>query len=179
MKETLNVNIGSSAFTIDLDAYDMLKRYLSDISRRLEYDRAETMNDVERRIAEIFSEKITSSMQVVDIETVKRAMAIIGRPEVFGEPREEMDAPEEECRDRSSATSRRRFYRSRSDRSIAGICGGLAEYLGCDAGILRLVTLILIVFGGLSIWIYIILWLVIPEKPAESDFFKSQNEKRR
>ncbi|MBP3356219.1 MAG: PspC domain-containing protein [Rikenellaceae bacterium] len=177
MKETLNVNVGSSAFTIDLDAYDMLKRYLSDISRRLEYDRAETMNDVERRIAEIFSEKITSSMQVVDVETVKRAMAIIGRPEVFGEPREAMDAPEEEFRGRTS--SHRRFYRSRSDRSIAGICGGLAEYLGCDAGILRLVTLILIVFGGLSIWIYIILWLVIPEKPAESDFFRPQTEKRR
>jgi phage shock protein PspC (stress-responsive transcriptional regulator) len=44
------------------------------------------------------------------------------------------------------------------------VCGGLAEFLGIDATILRLVTLFLILFGGMSLWIYIILWIVIPEE---------------
>ena len=56
-------------------------------------------------------------------------------------------------------------YRSRSDRAIAGICGGLADYLRVDPLVIRLLTLFLILFGGLSIWIYIILWLVVPEEP--------------
>ncbi|MDY5240422.1 MAG: PspC domain-containing protein, partial [Alistipes senegalensis] len=60
----------------------------------------------------------------------------------------------------------RRLYRSRTERSIAGICGGLAAYFDADPTLIRLVTLLLILFGGLSIWAYIILWIVIPEEPA-------------
>ena len=48
---------------------------------------------------------------------------------------------------------------------IAGVCGGLADYLRVDPLVIRLLTLFLILFGGLSIWIYIILWLVVPEEP--------------
>ena len=54
MKETVNVNIGSQAFTLDEDAYRVLRSYLDDIRSRLpEYD-TETMGDIEVRIAEIF-----------------------------------------------------------------------------------------------------------------------------
>ena len=54
MKETVNVNIGSQAFTLDEDAYRVLRNYLEDIRSRLpEYD-TETMGDIEARIAEIF-----------------------------------------------------------------------------------------------------------------------------
>ena len=49
--------------------------------------------------------------------------------------------------------------------ALAGICGGLAAFFNLDATVLRLVTLLLILFGGLSIWVYIILWIVIPEEP--------------
>ncbi len=56
--------------------------------------------------------------------------------------------------------------RSRRDRSIAGICGGLAEFFGTDPTLVRIVTLLLILFGGLSLWVYIILWIIIPEAPA-------------
>jgi phage shock protein PspC (stress-responsive transcriptional regulator) len=54
--------------------------------------------------------------------------------------------------------------RSRSDRSIAGICGGLAKYLGIDSTALRIVMFLFIFFGGMSLWVYIILWLLIPEE---------------
>ena len=54
--------------------------------------------------------------------------------------------------------------RSRTDRSIAGVCGGLANYFGIDSTILRIVMLCLIIFGGMSLWVYIVMWLLIPEE---------------
>ncbi len=49
-----------------------------------------------------------------------------------------------------------------SNKKIAGVCGGLAEYFGIDASIVRIVWLLCTLFAGLSIWIYIILLLVMP-----------------
>ena len=73
---------------------------------------------------------------------------------------------------------RRRLYRSRTNRSIAGICGGLGEFFDADPTMIRLVTLLLILFGGISIWIYIILWIVIPEEPARRFSFNGNDKKQ-
>ena len=51
------------------------------------------------------------------------------------------------------------------DGIIAGVFGGLAEFFGLDVSLIRIATLILILFGGLSIWVYIILWLIVPKAP--------------
>ena len=51
------------------------------------------------------------------------------------------------------------------DGIIACVCGGLAEFFGLDVSLIRIATLILILFGGLSIWVYIILWLIVPKAP--------------
>ena len=51
------------------------------------------------------------------------------------------------------------------DGIIAGVCGGLAVFFGLDVSLIRIATLILILFGGLSIWVYIILWLIVPKAP--------------
>ncbi len=53
----------------------------------------------------------------------------------------------------------------RSNGMIAGVCGGLAEFYGLDASLVRIATFILILFGGLSLWIYILLWIIIPKAP--------------
>ncbi len=59
---------------------------------------------------------------------------------------------------------KRRLYRMRNG-VFAGVCGGVAEYFGLRASSVRLVTLLLILFGGLSIWIYVLLWLIVPKEP--------------
>lgn len=48
---------------------------------------------------------------------------------------------------------------------LAGVCGGVAEFFGLQASMVRLATLLLILFGGLSIWVYILLWLIVPKEP--------------
>lgn len=60
----------------------------------------------------------------------------------------------------------RRLYRSRNDRMIAGVCGGLAEYTRLDPAIWRVIFVILLLPGGLPGFIpYVLLWIIVPEQP--------------
>lgn len=56
--------------------------------------------------------------------------------------------------------------RSRSDRMIAGVCGGLARYFNIDPVIVRLAFVLAVFAGGMSPLIYVVLWIVMPEEGA-------------
>ncbi|MBR3559232.1 MAG: PspC domain-containing protein [Bacteroidales bacterium] len=56
----------------------------------------------------------------------------------------------------------KKLYRTRNDAKIAGVCGGLAEYLDIDVTIVRIVFLLLLLTGSLGFWIYLIIWIVAP-----------------
>ena len=60
-----------------------------------------------------------------------------------------------------------RLLRSREERGLGGVAGGLAHYLDVDPVIIRLVFIILAVFGGGGVLAYVIAWIVIPEAPAD------------
>ena len=64
------------------------------------------------------------------------------------------------------AESRRRLYRSRRDRKIAGVCGGMAEYWGIDPVIPRLIWVAFALAAGSGVLAYLICWLVIPKEPV-------------
>ncbi len=55
--------------------------------------------------------------------------------------------------------------RSRTNRKIAGICGGLAIQFGWDATVVRLLWIALVLFAGTGVLAYLILWVVVPEEP--------------
>lgn len=167
MKETVYVNIASEAFILDTDAYSTLREYFDDIRSRLPQEDTETMADIEARMAELFREQVQSPMRVVTLETVRAAMLRMGSPADFGERHGEASGGKRSEGDKNPDDNARRLYRSRSDRSIAGICGGIGEFFGIDPTLLRIVTLLLILFGGLSIWVYILLWIIVPEAPAK------------
>ena len=57
----------------------------------------------------------------------------------------------------------RRLERSRDDRVIAGVCGGLGEYLGVDAVLIRIAALVLVFAGGAGLLLYGIGWIAMPE----------------
>ena len=59
----------------------------------------------------------------------------------------------------------RKLYRSRSDRMVAGVAGGLAEYLNIDATIVRLLFVFFALAGGPGLLVYIVMLLVVPEEP--------------
>ncbi|MGB4134964.1 MAG: PspC domain-containing protein [Microbacterium sp.] len=56
------------------------------------------------------------------------------------------------------------LVRPRGNRVIAGVCAGLAQRFGMKPNTMRLITVLLVLFAGLSIWAYIVLWIVIPNE---------------
>jgi phage shock protein C len=65
----------------------------------------------------------------------------------------------------SASLAAKKMYLSRTDRKIAGVCGGLAKYLDVDATLVRLVWVMMALFVGWGVLGYLIAWLVIPEEP--------------
>lgn len=59
----------------------------------------------------------------------------------------------------------KRLYRSRSERMISGVCGGLAQYLNLDPTLIRLLFVITAIFGGPGLIVYIVMLFVVPEEP--------------
>ncbi len=65
------------------------------------------------------------------------------------------------------AEKTKRLYRSRTERMLSGICGGIAEYLNVDPTVIRVLWVILTIlsFGFGGVLAYIACWFIIPEKP--------------
>ena len=59
----------------------------------------------------------------------------------------------------------KRLYRSRTNRQIAGVCGGIAEYFKIDPTLVRILWVILALSGGSGVLAYVVAWLIIPEEP--------------
>jgi len=61
---------------------------------------------------------------------------------------------------------RKKLARSRSDKKIAGVCGGFAEYLEIDSTLVRLLWIMLVFFGGWGLVAYLVAWLIMPVEPV-------------
>lgn len=59
----------------------------------------------------------------------------------------------------------KRLYRSRTDRIIAGVCSGLANYFSIDPTWVRLIFILFLIMGGSALLIYLIMWLIVPLEP--------------
>ena len=61
----------------------------------------------------------------------------------------------------------KKLYRSTNDKMLGGVAGGLAEYFGIDSTLVRVLFIVIVFLGGGGIIEYIILWIVVPQKPYE------------
>ena len=181
MKRTVTVNIAGMAFIVDEDAYSLLKSYLNDISRRLnDGEKEETMQDIENRIAEIFRNRGAFGVKVVSVELVREMISIIGVPATFSgdaEDGKQMGTPPPPYH---AVPTERRFMRDPRHRVLGGVCSGAAAFFGMDTVIVRVITFLLVFLAGLSVWIYIILWIVIPaaRTPQELEMMDRMREER-
>jgi phage shock protein C len=66
----------------------------------------------------------------------------------------------------TTSASLRRLYRSRDERMVAGVCGGIAQYTGMDPTIVRLLAVLSFLLPGPQLLAYLLAWIVIPEQPA-------------
>lgn len=65
----------------------------------------------------------------------------------------------------ASVASRRKLMRSRTNRKVAGVCAGFAEYFDLDVTVVRVVWVIVALFGGGGVLAYVVAWIVMPEEP--------------
>jgi phage shock protein C len=63
----------------------------------------------------------------------------------------------------------KRLYRKRTDRMLAGVCAGLADYLNIDPTIVRIIFVVLVFAGLGGVLVYLILWLITPEEPLADE----------
>lgn len=77
------------------------------------------------------------------------------------------DSPKEDSSKEGGSSPK--LHRSETDRVIAGVCGGLAEYFNIDSTIIRLIFVLITIFGGSGILIYLVLWLVIPREGSSKN----------
>lgn len=177
MNKTLTINISGIIFHIEEDAYDSLSKYLATIKGYFSHTDGgnEIMSDIEARIAELLQGRIGPSKQVILMSDVEFVMSTMGKPEDFGgEPSRQEN--NEQAQEEPGQKIKRRLFRNPDDKAIGGVCGGLAAYLDIETVWVRLAMFVLLFFGGLSFWVYIILWIVMPEAKTTADKFAMRGE---
>jgi phage shock protein C len=78
---------------------------------------------------------------------------------------------------KEETTEPKRLYRSRQDKVIAGVCGGIAEYFNMDPVWIRLVAVLLVLAHGIGILVYIVAWILVPKNPYQKEGKKTKSEK--
>jgi phage shock protein C len=59
----------------------------------------------------------------------------------------------------------KKLYRSNNDKMLAGVCGGLGDFLGLDPTLVRLAFVLLAILGGPGFIIYLVMWIIVPPAP--------------
>lgn len=175
MNKTVTVNIGGIVFHIDENAYDRFKKYLESIRSHFTQSegRDEIMQDIESRIAEMFQDKIKDSKHVITLEDVDQVTKQMGKPEEFGDE-EEQKATEENSSPLIS--QKRRMYRNPDDKLLGGVCSGIASYFDIDTVWIRLAFVIPVLFFGSGIFLYILLWIILPEAKTTAEKLQMRGE---
>ena len=173
MKKTLTVNLNNIVFHIDDDAYEMLQTYLADVARHLSEDeKKEVMNDIEARIAELFTERLQKNKKVVNIDDVQEIINVLGKPSQYtDEDDEEPEAP------KSKKKRARRFYRDPENAVLGGVGAGIAAYFSWDVTWVRIALVILaLISSGNLIPIYLLVWIIAPKAVTASQRLEMQGE---
>ena len=178
MNKTVTITISGIIFHIEEDAFEVLQNYIFAIKVAFKQTESgsEIVLDIEARIAELLQGRITPGKQVLVLADVQVVMETMGRPEEFASSEEDMGAASGKTTSPPSEKIKRRLFRDPDERTVGGVCSGLAAYFDIDVAWVRLATFLLIFFGGLSLWVYLILWLVIPEARSTADKFAMRGE---
>ncbi len=163
MNKTININLANLFFHIDEVAYNKLQRYLEAIKRSFANTSGseEIIADIESRIAELFHEKMENERQVITEKEVDEVIGIMGQPEDY---MVDEDIFEDQPKSTKKAHRVRKLYRDIENKYIGGVSAGLGHYFAIDALWVRLLWILLTIFSwGGFVFIYILLWILIPE----------------
>ena len=171
MNTTVTIHLAHTLFHIDSDAFALLKNYLNKLEKSfaLTEGKQEILEDIEVRIAELFSQYTIREGYVISEKNVNDVIEILGSPE---------DISEEETQEESTkSNAQKKLYRDTDERIIGGVASGLGHYFGIDRVWIRLILIILVLssIGGV-VFVYILLWALIPEAKTTSEKLRMRGE---
>lgn len=187
MKKVININFQGRVIPIEESAYEALKLYVESLRRYFanEEGRDEIINDIEGRIAELFSERLKKGATCITDEDVNNIIANMGRPEDFeaqdadmgtstgsstsSGPEASQQGQQQQSYTYTSAAGSRKLVRNADDKILGGVCSGLANYLNIDPVVMRIIFVVL--FGALF-WVYILLWIIVPSQSVQTNITK-------
>jgi phage shock protein C len=174
MNKIIQMNFAGQAISIDEQAYDTLRNYLQSLENhfRNTSSGSEILEDIETRLADLFMGKTKASNAFITQKDVDEAIKLMGTPA-------DMGIDEEESEKSSNASYEKlgkKFFRDGEDKVLGGVCSGLGAYLNVDVSVIRIITILLVFFGGLSVVPYFILWAVLPEAKTAQDRFRMHGE---
>ena len=171
MNTTVTIHLAHTLFHIDSDAFALLKNYLNKLEKSFAQTegKQEILEDIEVRIAELFSQYTIREGYVISEKNVNDVIEILGSPE---------DISEEETQEESTKSyAQKKLYRDTDERIIGGVASGLGHYFGIDRVWIRLILIILVLssIGGV-VFVYILLWAIIPEAKTTSEKLRMRGE---
>lgn len=177
MNKTISIHLQGVPFIIEEHAFELLRNYLERLKFLLKNQKGseEIIQDVELRMAELFSKKISGGRQVIEAVDVEEILALLGNPEVFADD-DNMDTSFKESTNAKEENENihveKRLFRDEENGILGGVCAGFASYLGMDIVIIRAIMVLLFIFGGFGFPLYIILWIITPR--AKTSYEKLQ-----
>ena len=180
MNKTIIININGTVFHIEEDAYEILKNYMTEVKRHFSNsaDSLEITTDIENRIAEMFSEQLAKdNKQVIVEQDVKLVIEQMGSVADF-ENAEHDDKANTDSFTYTGNTEGRRLFRDPDDHLIGGVCAGIANYFDIDVVWIRLIFALLSPAAGGGLFLYLILWLVVPKAVTRADKMAMKGEKQ-
>lgn len=169
MNEVTRIHLGRQPFTISLDAHKALKAYLAEIQKQV--SDPEVANEVELRMAELLLERGVSDEKVIlpkDVDFLKQQL---------GNPADFSDETDDEPAKGQDDTGTKRLFRDTDNAMIAGVSSGIANYFGLDPVLVRILFVVLAIFGGgLGIVLYLVLWLAVPPATTASEKLQMQGK---
>lgn len=171
MKKTYNISLGGCIFHLEEDAGDKLQTYIRTLEHYYSQEEGgqEIMSDIENRIAELFQQYLQETQkEVISLPDVEQAIDTMGHPD---------DLINEDPSASETKKQFRRLYRDIDNRMLGGVAAGIAAYLNVSIVVVRLCFLLPVFFYGFTIWLYLILWIVIPAAITSKQKMEMKGEK--
>ena len=180
MKKTVNINLAGTFFHIDEDAFAKLSRYLEAVKKSISdpVGGDEIIQDIEARIAELFSERLEINTQVISTRELDAIIKIMGQPEdyIMDEDAAQTNSATGN-QTRGETTSNKQLFRDSDNKFIAGVCSGLSHYLGLEVIWVRLFWIFLsFVTTGFGVIAYLLFWILVPGAQTTSEKLKMTGE---
>lgn len=172
MNEITNIHLGRQPFTISVEAHKALETYLQAIKREVGKKGEDVVKEVELRMAELLTERGISGEKVILPEDIDYLKEQLGEPAAFSDE----EKNDKSTDDVDEETASKRLFRDTENAMLAGVCAGIAKYLGTDPVWVRLAFVALVLLGASGVLLYIILWLIVPEAKTQGDRLQMQGK---